>query len=584
MTKPKLSNITRQLLLGFCALISIFLLFGVYALCNIYRVSDLSRTIYNHPLIVSNAALKLNASIAKMHRSMKDVVLFHSSSKIQQSIEALNREEEEAYRQLDIVKKNILGDEGKALVNEARKLFDAWRPIRNEVIGLIHNDQRENAADITIENGANHVVLLDTKMLGLSNYARNKASELNFEEENLFSKLILTSTLFLVLGIFTSLLVAFFTLKLTLSTEKDLLKSKKRFSSAFNESPISLAIVDFEKGKRIAVNEKFIEFFGYSRAQLLSDNLYQTPLAADERELMEAVDQIKLDGFLQDYPFRMVTKNGDFRDLLLSASRISNEFKNQFIFSYLDITRAKELEKLVEIQDKMSALGRVSAGISHEIGNALASMNIELFNLHKIYHKDENIKSEEIKEIYDNFHSVYNRIKSIVKSVTDFSNPGELKFALTDINKPINTVIGLVEISLKNKGIRLEKMLTEEMKPCQADQKRIMQVILNIINNAAEALIDAEKSKRIKVISSVNNDRIIVRISDSGPGVSPGLREKVFDPFYTTKTRGTGIGLSLCQRIITDHGGLINVSSSKWGGAEFNIEIPTSGTVPERLS
>jgi len=102
-----------------------------------------------------------------------------------------------------------------------------------------------------------------------------------------------------------------------------------------------------------------------------------------------------------------------------------------------------------------------------------------------------------------------------------------------------------------------------------------------IVNNAAEALIDAEKSKRIEIASFVENDLIIVRISDSGPGIPPDLSKKVFDPFYTTKTRGTGIGLSLCYRIIIDHGGSINVSSSKWGGAAFSIEIPTNDTYRE---
>ena len=125
MNKPKPSNITRQLILGLCALISIFLLFGVYALYNIHRVSDLGRTIYNHPLVVSNAALKANVSITKMHRSMKDVVLFHSSSRIQQSTEEVNKEKEQVYQQFKIIKNNILGEEGKALEVEARKLFDA---------------------------------------------------------------------------------------------------------------------------------------------------------------------------------------------------------------------------------------------------------------------------------------------------------------------------------------------------------------------------------------------------------------------------------------------------------------------------
>jgi signal transduction histidine kinase len=80
--------------------------------------------------------------------------------------------------------------------------------------------------------------------------------------------------------------------------------------------------------------------------------------------------------------------------------------------------------------------------------------------------------------------------------------------------------------------------------------------------------------KIIKVTSSMKKNSILMRVSDSGPGVNSGLKDKIFDPFYTTKNGSTGIGLSLCHRIITDHGGSLEVSTSKLGGAEFVIEIP----------
>ena len=97
MDKAKQVNITRRLIFGFCALISRFLLFGMFTLYDIHRISGLTRAIYNHPLVVSNAALQSNVSIAKMHRSMKDVVLFNSLLKIQQSIEAMNAEEKQGF-------------------------------------------------------------------------------------------------------------------------------------------------------------------------------------------------------------------------------------------------------------------------------------------------------------------------------------------------------------------------------------------------------------------------------------------------------------------------------------------------------
>ena len=109
---------------------------------------------------------------------------------------------------------------------------------------------------------------------------------------------------------------------------------------------------------------------------------------------------------------------------------------------------------------------------------------------------------------------------------------------------------------------------------CQVDPNLIEQAILNLINNATEAMQDMRKGKKIEITSSIEKNCILVTVSDSGPGVPLALKDELFDPFYSTKSNGTGIGLSISNRIITDHGGSMDVSVSRWGGAEFRIELP----------
>jgi C4-dicarboxylate-specific signal transduction histidine kinase len=94
------------------------------------------------------------------------------------------------------------------------------------------------------------------------------------------------------------------------------------------------------------------------------------------------------------------------------------------------------------------------------------------------------------------------------------------------------------------------------------------------MSNAAEAMRNQQGDKLIKVASNVENNFVLVRVSDSGPGIPVELRTKVLEPFYTTKKTGSGIGLSLCHRIITDHGGSLTVETSEWSGAEFVIKLP----------
>lgn len=268
MSKPRHENNLQGLMLGFTALILLFLLFGVVTIYDIQKVSRLSLAIYNHPLVVSNAALQANVSIAKMHRSMKDVVLFHSLSRIQQSIEIVNDEEERVHRQLDIVKNNILGEEGKTLENEARKLFDAWRPIRNEVIGLVHNDQIENAANITIGKGADHVALLEEKMLGLTNYARNKASEFTRESEKVHSRLNVITISFLIVGILISLLVAYWSINQTKFAQQNINRSESRYRTLFNSIRDAILVADTNR-TIIDCNPALLDLFGYSKEEVL---------------------------------------------------------------------------------------------------------------------------------------------------------------------------------------------------------------------------------------------------------------------------------------------------------------------------
>jgi C4-dicarboxylate-specific signal transduction histidine kinase len=100
------------------------------------------------------------------------------------------------------------------------------------------------------------------------------------------------------------------------------------------------------------------------------------------------------------------------------------------------------------------------------------------------------------------------------------------------------------------------------------------QVILNLINNAANALRRQTGPKKIDVRSYSEGQSVCIHISDSGPGVTAELRDKIFDPFFTTTSDGSGIGLSIAQRIIADHNGNISIGTSKWQGADFKIELP----------
>ena len=327
MGKSKHASVTRKLVLSFSALISIFLLFGLFTLYDIHTLTNLTSTIYNHPLVVSNAALQSNTSIAKMHRNMKDVVLFKTLSEIQQSIEAVNKEEEKVHEHLDIVKSRILGEEGKALAIQARKLFDGWRPIREEVIRLVLEDQREKAGKITTGKGAGHVALLEEKMLELTKYARNKASDFMHETQRVHSRLKVVTILFWLLGILTSTVVAFFTIKQILLAEKQLQESETKYRRLFETANDGILLLEKPELKIHHANPAITELLGYSREEFVGSNLKDVGIPEDIDTSQEILQILNRNGIYSYSDALLKKKDGQGVDAdiyMVNKSKVSS--------------------------------------------------------------------------------------------------------------------------------------------------------------------------------------------------------------------------------------------------------------------
>jgi signal transduction histidine kinase len=225
----------------------------------------------------------------------------------------------------------------------------------------------------------------------------------------------------------------------------------------------------------------------------------------------------------------------------------------------------------------MLSLGRVAAGIAHEIRNPLTGINTYLYTIEDLC-DSEQLGPEDmeiIRQIITQIQVASNKIESVIKRVMDFSKPGAPKMIRTDINKSLEAAIELSVVTMRKNNIKIEKSLAPRLPQCYADPHLIEQVVLNLITNAACAM---EKSngnpKLVEIKSSARDNTLSIQVADSGPGVPLGLREKIFDPFFTTKDDGSGIGLNIAQRIVADHNGSITLGSSRWGGAEFTIELP----------
>jgi len=357
--------------------------------------------------------------------------------------------------------------------------------------------------------------------------------------------------------------------------DEALRESEKRFRDLIENSLVGISII--QDGQIVYQNPEQERLLGpLPRSPKLTD--FESIHPDDSKKVKEFNEKMasgKIETYETEFRFYPMDKAGkrlDIKWVLCRASTIEYGGKEAILVNMMDVTRTRQLENLLRIQDKMSSLGRVAAGIAHEIRNPLSGINIYLGTLEKMYDRENT--SEKVNQIFSQLKSASGKIESVIRRVMDFSKPSEPKFVLTNINKPVEEAVSLSSVTLRKRGIKLDKALAEDMQPCRADPHLIEQVILNLVTNAAEAMKNVQGAKIIEVSSSIESNRVVVRVSDSGLGVPLHLREKIFDPFYTTKNGSTGIGLSLSHRIITDHGGSLNVYPSKWGGAEFKIEIP----------
>ena len=283
----------------------------------------------------------------------------------------------------------------------------------------------------------------------------------------------------------------------------------------------------------------------------------------------------------------MIGRRRDGSEFPMELSRSSWKTKDGTFYTAIirDISERKqseqklrESEQRMRMQDKMASLGRIAAGIAHEIRNPLTGITTHIYMLQRCADAtDVSPKHrQQLQEIIEALQFASDRIESVIRRVMDFSKPSAPQLSPINLNDAIKTAIDLAATTLRKSAITLQTDLLPDLAPCLADRSLIEQALVNLLTNAAEALHTWQGRKIIALQTRMDQGSVVIVVGDSGPGIAPENMTKIFDPFFTTKSDGSGIGLSICQRIITDHRGSLSVGTSPLGGAEFIITLPVS--------
>ena len=265
----------------------------------------------------------------------------------------------------------------------------------------------------------------------------------------------------------------------------------------------------------------------------------------------------------------LATKTGENIPVILTTNKFldSNGKHSGYIFIAKDITERKKLEYQAFQTEKLAALGLLSAGMAHEINNPLLVISGRSALLMK-----EDL-GQKIKDDLSLINSQAERISKLVDRILKFSQKTKPAFTPVDINEAIDFILPFAQYSnLPNVKVELEKTFQNDMPKVNGDLHQLQEVFLNLIINAYQSM---PKGGVIKITtSSLDNLFAIVKITDTGMGISSDHLKDVFMPFFSTKCDGKGLGLSICYNIIESHKGTIELESQIRRGSTFTIKLP----------
>jgi signal transduction histidine kinase len=251
------------------------------------------------------------------------------------------------------------------------------------------------------------------------------------------------------------------------------------------------------------------------------------------------------------------------------------------------LARMRELEERLRRADRLAALGTMAAGIAHDIRNPLTSILIfsQLMSLH---HDDPDVRAKFDRVVPRELE----RVQAVIEDMMELARPTTLNLEPTNLNEVLMQVLELYEGQAATQGIKVAREFGSDLPFCMADRKRLHRCFSNLISNGVQAMANGgDLAVRTTVVPAAvlpyapaadpgsgapNGSAIRVIIADTGQGIPLDRLPRIFDPFYTTKEKGLGLGMAITHRIIEDHKGSIDVQSQVGLGTTFTIHLPAS--------
>lgn len=353
------------------------------------------------------------------------------------------------------------------------------------------------------------------------------------------------------------------------------IRDREAKARALINAPTETLLLMDQAGIILDINETGASRLGRNRESLYGLSLYALLPENRAGRFRQAVDKVFAAGEACS-----INEYGEEQDLDLRFYPVfddQGQVTRVAVFM-ADVTGARRMARQIMLLDKINSLGRMAAGIAHEIRNPLTGIHGYLYAMDELcLDLPDTEPAAVLRATIAKIRKAAGKMESVIRRVLDFSKPGTPRLELLDLSVPVHEGLSLMLPTLRKAGITVDTDFSP-VPFIRADRMQLEQAVINIVDNAARAVRNNAGAKNIALRIVRDEDRISLCIADNGPGISLSDRERIFDPFYTTASDGTGIGLSIVQRIVADHSGVIHVGESPMGGAEFRLEFPLPST------